>query len=60
MGYLLGQALANIFMGSFENKWLRDCPHDLKPVFYRRYVDDGIVYDVDVVLFSSLDHAEKF
>ena len=40
MGSPLGPALANIFMYSFENKWLKDCPHSLKPVFYRRYVDD--------------------
>ena len=40
MGSPLGPALANIFMCSFENKWLKDCPHSLKPVFYRRYVDD--------------------
>ena len=32
----------------------KDCPHSLKPVFYRRYVDDVFV------LFSSLDQAEKF
>ena len=35
MGSLLGPALANIFMCNFENKWLKDCPHSLKPVFYR-------------------------
>ena len=46
--------LANIFMCSFENKWLKDCPNSLRPVFYRRYVDDIFV------LFSSLDEAEKF
>ena len=54
MGSPLGPALANIFMYSFENKWLKDCPHSLKPVFYRWYVDDIFV------LFSSLDQAEKF
>ena len=37
-----------------ENKWLKDCPHSLKPVFYRRYVNDIFV------LFSSLDQVEKF
>ena len=36
----LGPALANIFMCSFESKWLRDCPKGFKPVFYRCYVDD--------------------
>ena len=46
--------LANIFMCSFENKWLKDCPNSLRPVFYRRYVDDIFV------LFFSLDQAEKF
>ena len=30
MGSPLGPALANIFMCSFENKWLKDCPHGLK------------------------------
>ena len=54
MGSPLGLALANIFMCSFENKWLKDCPHGLKPVFHRRYVGDIFL------LFSSLDHAEKF
>ena len=54
MGSPLGPALANIFMCSFENKWLKDCPHSLKPVFYRRYVNDIFV------LFFFLDQAEKF
>ena len=54
MGSLLGSALANIFMCSFESKWFRDCPNDLKPVFYRRYIDDIFV------LFSTPDHADKF
>ena len=54
MGSLLGPALANIFICSFESKWLRDCPNDFKPVFYRCYVD-GIFS-----LFSSPDHADKF
>ena len=54
MGSPLSPALANIFMCSFESKWLRDCPNDFKPVFYRRYVDDIFA------LFSSPDHADKF
>ena len=41
-------------MCSFKNKWLKDCPHSLKPVFHRWYVD-GIF-----VLFSCLNQAEKF
>ena len=41
-------------MCSFESKSLRDCPNYFKPVFYRRYIDNIFV------LFSSLDHADKF
>ena len=41
-------------MCSFENKWLKDCPHSLKPVFCRWHVD------YIFALFSSLDEAEKF
>ena len=41
-------------MCSFENKWLKDCPHSLKPVFCRWHVDYMFA------LFSSLDQAEKF
>ena len=47
-------ALADIFICSFENKCLKDCPHSLNPVFYRWYVDDIFV------LFFSLSQAEKF
>ena len=54
MGSPLGPALANTFTCSFEHKWLKDGPHGLKPVLYRRYVDDIFV------LFFSLDHEEKF
>ena len=50
MGSPLGPSLANIFMCSFENKWLKYCPRSLKPVFYRGYVDD--IFDAlrDLVL----------
>ena len=54
MGSPLGPALAKIFMCNFENKWPKDYPHSLKPVSYRRYVDDTFVF------FSSLGEAEKF
>ena len=43
MGSPLGPALTNILLCNFENNWLRDCPYSLKPVFYRRYVDDIFV-----------------
>ena len=54
LGSPLGPALASIFMCSFQSIWLRDCPTNFKPVFYRRYVD-GIF-----ALFSSSDHGDKF
>ena len=54
MGSPLGPVLANIFMCSFESKWLRGCPNDFKPASYRSYVDDIFA------LFSSTDHADKF
>ena len=41
-------------MSSFESNFLRDCPNDFKPMFYRGYID------AILVLFSSLDHADKF
>ena len=53
MGSPLGPTLDNIFKFSFENKWLKDCPHSVKPVFYKRYVDDIFV------LLSFLDQAEN-
>ena len=39
------------------NKWLKDCPHCLKPVLHRRYAGDIFVIFVS---FSSLDQAKKF
>ena len=54
MTFLLDAVLANIFTCSFESKWLRDCPSDFKPVFFRCYVDDILA------LFPSPDNADKF
>ena len=54
IGSPLGPALANIFMCSFESKWLGDCPNDFKPVLYRGYVDDLFA------LFFSPDYEDKF
>ena len=51
MGSPLGLALALIIC-SFENKWLKDCPHSLKPVFHRRYV-------VDIFVFFPLSIMQK-
>ena len=40
MGSPLGPTFANIFLCYHEEKWLNSCPVDIKPLFYRRYVDD--------------------
>ena len=45
MGYPLAPALANIFMGVYESRWLNECNLN-KPKFYLRYVDD-ILADFD-------------
>ena len=39
MGSPLGPTLANIFLCYHESNWLKDCPKDFKPVYYKRYVD---------------------
>jgi hypothetical protein len=43
MGSPLGPTLANIFMVDFEEKFVKTAPEDIKPTFYRRYVDDILV-----------------
>ena len=40
MGSTLGPTLANSFLCHHEKRWLDKCSKELKPVFYRRYVDD--------------------
>ena len=50
----LGPVLANIFICSFESRWLRNCPNDFNFMFYGRYNDDIFVP------FSSPDHSDKF
>ena len=46
--------MANIFFSYHEENWLNKCPIELKPSFYRRYVDDIFV------LFKSLESAHSF
>ena len=54
MGSHLGPTLADVFMCQFENLWLENCPSHVKPIVYRRFVDDTFL------LFRSKDHVEKF
>ena len=52
MGSPLGSTLANIFLCYHKRNWLKDCPKDFKPVYYKRYVDDIFV------LFNKPEHAQ--
>ena len=54
MGSPLGPTFANIFLCYHESNWLKDCPKDFKPVYYKRYVDDIFV------LFNKPEHAQFF
>ena len=54
MGSPLGSTLANASLYLYEKKWLKKCPLEFKPVFYKRYVDDIFV------LFKSTNHLEQF
>ena len=54
MGSPIGPTLANAFLCFHEQIWLNECPHEFKPAYNRRYVDDIFV------LFRSPDHLEKF
>ena len=54
MGSPLGPTLANAFLCYYEEQWLRDCPVEFAPLYYKRYVDDIFV------LFRSPDHVVHF
>lgn len=54
MGLPLGCTFANIFMCFHEENWLANCPHEFKPIFYRRYIDDTFL------LFTDISHVSLF
>ena len=54
MGSPLGPDYANSFMSYHEKKWLDECPDEIKPIKYRRYVDDIFV------LCRDREHHDKF
>ena len=54
MGSPLGPTFANIFLAFHEEKWLSSCPENVKPTFFRRYVDDIFL------LFDHRDQVESF
>ena len=54
MGSPLGPVFANSFLAYHEKIWLDECPDEIKPIKYRRYVDDIFV------LCRDREHHEKF
>ena len=56
MGLPLSPTFANIFLSFNEKNWLRDCPPDFAPVYYRRYMVTSVVHREKVIkLFYYLD-----
>ena len=53
MGSPLAPVLANLFMGTKEDEWI-DNYNNIKPIFYRRYVDDILA------VFNNEEEAKKF
>ena len=54
MGSPIAPVLANIFLNFHEIDWLRNCPNDIKPVLYRRFMDDTFL------LFREESHVQPF
>ena len=43
MGNPLGPTLANAFLCFHEKEWLKQCPNEFRPTYYKRCVDDVFV-----------------
>ena len=54
MGNPAAPHLANIFLCHLEEQFMQQCPSDIKPLFYRRYLDDTIA------VFNNEQCADKF
>lgn len=54
MGSPLAPTLANLFLCYFEKLWLAECPVEIKPKLYQRYVDDTFL------LFDNEDQSKQF
>ena len=54
MGAPLCLILANAFLCHFEKQWFSECPHDILPKVYKRYIDDIFV------MFLCQSHSKKF
>ena len=47
-------SIVQSFINHLQSNWLKNCPKDFKPVYYKRYVDDIFV------LFNKPEHAQFF
>ena len=56
MGSPLGPRLANVFMNCYDQFWLDECPLEIKPKFYRRYVNIFIHCESEGELESYKDY----
>ena len=54
MGSALSPVIANIFLNSFEAKYLTECPIEFRPFYYKRYLDDTFI------LFKDFTQATNF
>lgn len=54
MGNSIGATLANAFLSHYEGIWLDLCPLEVKPLLYRRYVDDTFL------VFRHKEHVPEF
>ncbi len=54
MGSPLGPHYANSFLNHREKIWIAECPDEIKPIKYRRYVDDIFV------LCRDIEHHRRF
>lgn len=54
MGLPLGPTLANIFLCFHEQRWLKDCPSEFRPQYFRRYIDDCFL------IFDDFSKVDKF
>ena len=54
MGSPLGPTLANVFLCHWELDWLKKCPKQFKPLYYKRFMDDTFL------LFKCQNDVKKF
>ena len=54
MGQPCAPTLSDIFLSFHEQTWLQNCPIDIKPAVYKRYVDDTFL------LFKNISQIDRF